>query len=162
MTVQDIFAGGGILIVILTIIQIAPIQINPWGWLLKLCRGALASIGEHVNAGVMAELRELRECQKEMRVKLDSHIEADGRAAVGEVRSRILRFNNELLRDIRHTKEEYIDILSDIDAYESYCDANPDYPNNRAVLAIETIKNNYKERLQKHDFLESYNAHTEG
>lgn len=162
MTLGEILTGGGILIAVLTVLQIAPIQINPWEWLLKLCRGALTSIGEHVNAGVMAELKELRECQKEMRVKLDSHIEADGRAEAGEVRSRILRFNNELLRNIRHTKEEYIDILSDIDAYESYCEANPDYPNNRAVIAIETIKANYKERLQKHDFLESFDGGNNG
>lgn len=162
MTLGEILTGGGILIAVLTVLQIAPIQINPWEWLLKLCRGALTSIGAHVNAGVMAELKELRECQKEMRVKLDGHIEADGRAAAGEVRSRILRFNNELLRNIRHTKEEYIDILSDIDAYESYCEANPDYPNNRAVIAIETIKANYKERLQKHDFLESFDGGNNG
>ena len=31
---------------------------------------------------------------------------------------------------------------------------HPEYPNNRAVLAIENIRSNYKERLQKHDFLQ--------
>ena len=156
MTLHELLAGSGILLALLTLIQLAPIQINPWGWLLRLLRKALTCAGAHINAGVLEQLKELRECQAEMRQKLDGHIEADGRRAAGEVRSQILRFNNELLRGIRHTKEEYIDILSDIDAYENYCEANPDYPNNRAILAIETIKENYKERLQKRDFLESF------
>ena len=45
-------------------------------------------------------------------------------------------------------------MLAEIDAYERFCDDHPDYPNNRAVLAIENIRENYKERLKKHDFLQ--------
>jgi len=33
--------------------------------------------------------------------------------------------------------------LEDIDIYEKYCDANPDFPNNKAVMAIKNIKDNY-------------------
>ena len=69
-------------------------------------------------------------------------------------RAQILHFNNELLRNIDHTKEEFVEVLTEIDAYESYCKEHPEYPNNRAVLAIENIQDNYKERLQKHDFLQ--------
>ena len=69
-------------------------------------------------------------------------------------RMEILRFNNELLRSIDHTKEEFIEVLAEIDAYERFCEDHPDYPNNRAVLAIENIRENYKERLKKHDFLQ--------
>ena len=69
-------------------------------------------------------------------------------------RLEILRFNNELLRSIDHTKEEFIEVLAEIDAYERFCDDHPDYPNNRAVLAIENIRENYKERLKKLDFLQ--------
>ena len=146
---NDILAGGGIAVALLTLIEIAPIRVNPWSAVLNLFRKGLSCLGDHMNSGVMKELAEVK-------TKLDGHIEADGRRAANEVRAQILRFNNELLRDIHHTKEEYIDILSDIDAYENYCEGHPDYPNNRAILAIETIKANYKERLQKHDFLESF------
>ena len=69
-------------------------------------------------------------------------------------RMEILRFNNELLRSIDHTKEEFIEVLAEIDAYERFCEDHPDYPNNRAVLAIENIRENYKERLKKHDSLQ--------
>ena len=60
---------------------------------------------------------------------------------------------NELLRDLPHTKEEFIEVLTEIDAYEKYCREDPDYPNNRAVFAIKNIQETYKRRLDKHDFL---------
>ena len=156
MTARELFAGGGIAIVLLTLLEIAPIKINPWGALRSLCRSALGAVGGRINAGVMAELRALKATQVDIQDKLDKHIEMDGRRTANEYRAQILRFNNELLRDIRHTKEEYIDILNDIDSYEKYCSDHPEYPNNRALIAIETIKANYKDRLQKHDFLESF------
>lgn len=43
--------------------------------------------------------------------------------------------------------------LAKIDDYERYCEEHPEYPNNRAVLAIENIRAVYKERLKKRDFL---------
>ena len=55
--------------------------------------------------------------------------------------------------NIPHTKEEFIDVLADIDYYESYCRDHPDYKNNRAVFAIANIGKSYTERLEKHDFL---------
>ncbi len=86
--------------------------------------------------------------------KLDSHIDMDDRRTADGHRARVLHFNNELLRSIDHTKEEFIEVLAEIDAYERFCEDHPDYPNNRAVLAIENIRENYKERLKKHDFLQ--------
>ena len=83
----------------------------------------------------------------------DSIATDDRRAADGN-RTRVLHFNNELLRDLKHTKEEFIEVLAEIDAYEKYCREHPDYPNNRAVLAIENIRETYKRRLDKHDFLQ--------
>ena len=76
-------------------------------------------------------------------------------------RLEILRFNNELLRSIGHTKEEFIEVLAEIDAYEDFCKDHPDYPNNRAVLAIENIREVYRERLKKHDFLQEGEARHE-
>lgn len=131
--------GGGLLLILMTLVQLAPVKINPWSAL-------AAMIGRAVNADVTKELAEIKK-------KLDSHVDMDDRRAADGHRARILHFNNELLRDIGHTKEEFIEVLTEIDAYEEYCRGHPDYPNNRAVLAIETIREIYKERLKKHDFL---------
>ena len=68
-------------------------------------------------------------------------------------RLRVLRFNGELLRNQKHTKEEFDQVLDDIDTYEDYCDDHPRYANNKAVLAIENVKRCYESCLKQHDFL---------
>lgn len=140
MSLQQIFytTGGGILL-LLTLIQISPIKIDPWTAIFR-------AIGRAFNAELLKEVRDVRST-------LDNHIKADDERNADEHRARILRFNNELIREIPHTKEEFIDVLADIDYYESYCRDHPDYKNNRAVFAIANIGKSYTERLEKHDFL---------
>ncbi|RKJ39767.1 hypothetical protein D7X94_11040 [Acutalibacter sp. 1XD8-33] len=97
MTLEKFLAcsGGGIFL-LLTLIQIAPIQVNPWSTISRW-------IGKAINGEALAE----------------------------------------------------------IDAYERFCEDHPDYPNNKAVMAIENIRENYKELLKKHDFLQEGEAHHE-
>ena len=137
---EIIAAGGGRLAAVMTLLQIAPIKLNPWSWMAK-------AIGRAINGEVLAKLGQVEE-------RLDKHITMDDRRTADGHRSRILHFNNELLRDLPHTKEEFIEVLAEIDAYESYCRDHKDYPNNRAVLAIDNIRSTYKDRLKKHDFLQ--------
>lgn len=142
MSVPEILlGGGGLLAIMLTLIQIAPVKINPWSALAK-------AIGRAINADVLEELSDVKD-------DLSDHIRVDDERNADEHRARILRFNNELLRDLPHTKEEFIDVLSDIDFYERYCDEHKDYKNNRAVHAIANISRCYDERLREHDFLRS-------
>lgn len=131
--------GGGLLAVLLTLVQIAPIKVNPWSAIAK-------AIGRAVNADVLRELDTVTQ-------KLDTHIRVDDERNADSYRTRILQFNNELLREIMHTREDFIEILAVIDDYESYCRSHKEYKNNRATCAIENIKRVYMERLQKHDFL---------
>ena len=69
------------------------------------------------------------------------------------MRSRILRFNNELVRDIGHTPEDFDEILTIIDSYKTYCKAHEEYKNNKCTHAIANIERCYDDRLEKHDFL---------
>lgn len=147
MSIQEIFAyGGGALAVLLSLVEIAPIKINPLSTLLKW-------LGRAINADVINALDEVKAAQKEAKERLENHIATDEKAEADHCRARILRFNNELLRDIPHTKEDFIEALKDIDDYEHYCKSHPDYANGRAVHAIANIGRVYDERLQKHDFL---------
>lgn len=147
MTLAEILlAGGGGLLVLLTLIQITPIKINPWSAIAK-------AIGRAINGEVIGMLSEVKIKQESTSDRLNEHIRLDDERNADEHRARILRFNNELIRDIPHTKEEFIDILADIDSYEQYCTKHPEYKNNRAVHAIANIGRVYDERLQKHDFL---------
>lgn len=136
-----LIGGGGLTALLLTLVQIAPINIKPWSAIAK-------AIGRAINADVLDEIETVKS-------GLDAHIRLDDERNADEHRARILAFNNELLRDIPHTKEEFIDILADIDHYERYCDEHRDYKNNRAVHAIANIGRVYDERLKEHDFLRS-------
>lgn len=140
MTLYEwLVSGGGLIAVLLTLVQITPVKIRPWSTIAK-------AIGRAVNADVLREIDDVK-------TGLRNHIQTDDERNADEHRARILRFNNELLRDIPHTREEFIEVLNDIDHYERYCKAHPDYENNRAVHAIANIGRVYDERLQKHDFL---------
>ena len=128
--------GGGI--ALSALVDISPIKFDPWKWIFR-------KLGKALNGEVLAELEKTQK-------KLEAHIQADDERNADMHRSRILRFNNELLRDIPHTKEDFINVLADIDDYEAYCREHPEYKNNRASHAIANIGKNYDKRLEKHDF----------
>lgn len=140
MTPQQILeAFIGLLVAVATVVQISPLKINPWTAIAK-------AIGRAINADVLTELKQTRE-------KLDEHIRVDDERNADLRRTHILHFNNELIREIPHTKEDFIEVLSDIDEYEAYCREHPDYKNNRAKHAIANIGRAYDDRLRKHDFI---------
>lgn len=129
-----------------TFIQIAPVKISPWSSLFRW-------IGKKLNAGIMAKLNDMEKEQGEIRAKLEEHIRLDDERNADEYRRRILSFNSSLLADKAHTKEEFVEILGVIDAYEQYCKLHDGYKNNRAVHAISHIGKVYDERQEKRDFL---------
>lgn len=140
MTLQEILlGGGGGLALLLTLIQIAPVKVNPWSSLVR-------ALGKAFNGEVISRLDGLEKT-------LCDHIHTDEEHNADEYRRRILRFNNELICEIPHTREEFLEALSDIDGYEGYCKTHPDYKNNRCVHAIANISRVYDDRLKEHDFL---------
>jgi len=147
MSIQELLVGGsGVVFVLLSIVEISPIKINPWSRIAKW-------LGRAINADVIKELETVKKTQAETRERLEAHIIANDKREADNCRTRILRFNNELIREIPHTKEEFVEVLKDIDDYERYCREHKDYANGRAVHAIANIGRVYDERLEKHDFL---------
>lgn len=57
----------------------------------------------------------------------------------------------ELRRGMQHTDEDFNEVLYNIKCYEQYCRDHPEYENNRAVLAIQSIERVYSEKPEKHD-----------
>jgi len=119
----------------MSVIQIIPIEINPW-----------SMIGNVFNKDVLKRLKQLEK-------QMTEHEKENAKQMAGIHRSKILRFNNEIIHQEEHTKEEFEDVIADIDEYEKFCRENPDYPNNRATLAVKNIKENYRDRMHKSDFL---------
>lgn len=134
------------LLALMSLVEVSPIKFNPWSALAKW-------LGRAINGEVLESVAEAKKAQKETRRALDEHIRADDERNADTLRMRILHFNNELLRGDRHTREDFIEILAVIDAYEQYCKNHPNYRNNRASHAIANIGRVYDDRLKLRDFL---------
>lgn len=119
----------------LGMIKIPVIQINIW-----------SIIGKAINGEVLQKVKELSD-------NFERHISLAEEEKIRDARARILRFNDEVLLNRKHSKEHFEEILQDIDMYEKYCNDHPNYKNNKAVFAIDTIKEVYKKCLKDKDFL---------
>ena len=108
---------------------------------------AITSLGkkiDNVKSSIMAELAKDRADNEEYRIKM--------------CRQRILQFNDEIYRGVRHTKESFDDVIVEgIDVYEDYCKTHPTFPNFKAEAAIENIKETYKKCLKEGTFLSQSN-----
>ena len=75
--------------------------------------------------------------------------------AVNEVKSRrvrILRFADEVFLGVKHSKDSFDQVLSDITDYETYCNAHPGFKNNQTEETVKFLKRIYEERMEKKDF----------
>ena len=131
------------------IIQIAPIKINPFTWLAKKIGNALTA---DLKSDLKADFTELNDKVNNIETKLETHINENKRERAADYRARIIRFNDEIMEEKTHTKEYYDNILEDIDKYEAYCKEHPEYPNNKAVMAIHNIKAKYEEYMENNSF----------
>lgn len=131
--------SGGVLLLLMTLIQLTPIKINPWSWLGKC-------IGRAINGEVLEKVDALSEDVKKNK-------DDDDEQWASLSRTHILQFGDELLHNISHSKERFDQILLDISKYEKYCDTHPDYLNDVAHETIKRIKNTYQKCLEENDFL---------
>ena len=139
-TIKQIFIyGGGTLVLLMTVVQITPIKINPWSWLGMI-------IGRAINGEVLEKVEMLSQDVKRNK-------EDDDEQWASLSRSHILRFGDELLHGVSHSKEHFDQILLDISKYEAYCEDHPEYLNNIANATIEHIKHTYQKCLEDNKFL---------
>lgn len=135
MTLLDFFKNlsmGGwtsLLVVVSLMIEIAPIKINPVGWL-----------GKRLNASMSTRVDEIEK-------KLDNHV-AEG------YRNYILNFQRELLNDTntQFTFEEWKKAIKSCQDYETYCEENH-IENDIISQAILFIRGKYQEALQTNNIL---------
>ena len=156
MSIQEMMAALGvkgivswcaaILVVLSTLVEVSKIKINPWSSLAK-------AIGRAINADVLQDLSKVKQELEETKTALDRHIEMDDKRNADMHRANILQFNTALLRNIQHTKEDFSEIMYNIDCYERYCREHPNYQNNRAVHAIANIKRVYADLMKTRNFL---------
>jgi hypothetical protein len=107
---------------VLSLIQIAPVKLNPWSAFAKWLQKQL-SLDE-----IKADLMDSR-------------------------RTRIIRFDDELIANIDHRKDMFDAILVDCDKYEKYCNTHKGYVNSVADDSIKHIKEVYAECKRDNRFL---------
>lgn len=147
----DLLGVGGVaLVLVLSMIQVSKIPVNPWSWLARRFGRAINSEVIHKVDSIEKQLSGLEsEVERERRERIeDMSIDRAERA-----RTRILRFNDEIVNGMPHTREYFDDVLRDIDVYEQYCATHPTYRNTKAVEAIGNVKRVFRRREEKNDFL---------
>lgn len=110
--------------------------------LTKLAR----AIGRAVNGELMEKVDNLEK-------KVEKMDQDDKLQRAKDARTRVLRFGDELIHDVRHTKEHFDDVLRDITEYEIYCDEHPKFENDQMHITAEHIKETYHKCLKEHSFL---------
>ena len=133
-------------ILLLTIIQISPIDFNPLSVILSI-------IGRELNKEVIDrvdKIEKLGESNSKELIKLSYDI-TETRAI--NSRSRILEFDDDLLHNVAKSRESFDHIMLDITYYDNFCRKYPDFHNHIADIATSHIVETYKNRLSRNDFL---------
>jgi predicted nucleic acid-binding Zn-ribbon protein len=135
----------------LSLVEVSPIKINPWSVLIKWIAKLLGI------SDLKTEIVQVRDRMDELEKKIDnmkiSEEEKDQLKEALAARRRILRFNDELLLKIKHSKEMFNDILKDITDYDNYCRTHPEFKNRKAVFAEENVARAYQQCMIDNSFL---------
>lgn len=87
--------------------------------------------------------------KKNIQSKLDEiDRKIDENAAV-LARTHILRFNDEILNGMIHSREYWRQQLDDCDTYEDFCEAHPDFRNSYTEIADKNIKETYEKLMRE-------------
>lgn len=129
----------GCIVALTTLIEIAPIKINPWTWIIR-------ALGRVLNHDTNEKVDKLTGDVSSLRGEMQ---ERDAVAA----RIRILRFGDECRLGVRHSKDYFDQIEIDITTYENYCEKHPDFKNNMTSLTIAHINKIFARCLDNNDFL---------
>lgn len=142
ITLLKTFSTGDWILVavgVLSIVQIAPIKIDPWTWLAK-------RIGSALTGDLSKKIDALSE-------KVDKLEAKEDRRDTVNKRVRILHFEDELQEGRHHSKDSFDQVLSDITDYEQYCKVNPTFKNEQTAATVAHIRKVYNDRLERRDFL---------
>lgn len=147
MSANDILTqGGGLLLIAMTLIQLSPIKINPWGYIFR-------HIGRLLNADIEERIDAVDKKVERLAKKHDNFEKLSDEREAKQCRTRILRFGDEILHGVKHSKEHFDQALIDCTEYESFCEDHPDFANNIAVQTIKRIKQEYQICLEERTFL---------
>lgn len=142
-----------LLAVCLTLVQVAPIKINPWSWIAQ-------TVGRALNGELFKKIDSLEKKADDLEKEFTNMRREVAEKEAIACRTRILRFGDEVFHEkkysnerFRYSKEHFNQVLRDITDYEQYCSEHPDFENNQAALTCARIKEIYGDLLVSGGFL---------
>ena len=131
---------------LLSLVQIAPIKVNPWSWL-------FGKFGEWASKPLEERVKQIQEDMKAISGRVTEIEKRTEDREVKKVRLHLYKFADDVVRGKLHSEEYYNEILDDISQYESYCNLHPDFENGKADVSIKIIKEGYEAYKRNGGFL---------
>ena len=131
--------GGGwavmVLIFAMSVLEVAPIKLNPW-------KAVLAWLGKRLNGEVEESLQKMQE-------KIDDLEKHTRELWINQTRNSILIFAREARANVLHDSEEWSNVLNLCASYEAFIREN-NFPNGIVQSNIDYIRNLYQELSREH------------
>ena len=93
-----------------------------------------------------------RDKQQEILDRLGALEDVQGERWAKNARQNILRFDDELIAGISHSRDYFRSILDEIDGYEEFCKEHADFKNSYTVAAESHIKAVYNRLIEAGEF----------
>lgn len=126
--------------------KFAPKDKKPW-------TAILTFIGKILTKEFSESQKDLIDKVEALSLKVEKVAESVEETRAIAARVRILSFGDELLEGRLHSKDTYDQTLLDIDNYEKYCKSHENFKNNVTEETVALIKEKYRIRLRKNDFV---------
>lgn len=146
-----------VLIIILTLIEVAPIKLDPWSWLFghigKMMSTAInAKVEDTVKVILAEQAEDFKKDLKRVEDKLDKHVAEAEIEKLQKTRADILNFANSIMNKKKHTKEQFRFVIAQCDEYEDYIEKSG-IKNGVADASIAEIRRIYERCIQENSFL---------
>ena len=138
---------GWLFLGVITLVEkFAPKDKKPW-------TAILTFIGKILTKEFSESQKDLIDKVEVLSLKIEKVAESVEETRAIAARVRILSFGDELLEGRLHSKDTYDQTLLDIDNYEKYCKSHENFKNNVTEETVALIKEKYRIRLRKNDFV---------
>ena len=143
-----------LLVVILTLIQIAPIKINPWSFIYKLFYKFVCWVSRVSLAPVLNKMDEIDKKVDTMQTEIEVVKKEFEIKNANDWRWDILDFFNSSRNNRPHSKEEWEHALDQVKKYERHVEIH-EIDNGVLEEASKWLRAKYQEHLMQNDFLDT-------
>ena len=137
-----------LVIILMTLVQIAPIKLNPWSAIGK-------KLAKCFTGDLSKQIEKVDKKIDDVDERLKKHVEESDRRDLRKQRESILDFASAIAENKRrYTKEQYEQMLHECDEYAMYCEEKH-FVNAVAEESIALIRQAYACKLHDNSFLQT-------